>query len=55
MVILSNQGQDEEIKKAKELGADDYIVKASAIPSEVLEQIKKVLPGEGTDPNPKDS
>jgi chemosensory pili system protein ChpA (sensor histidine kinase/response regulator)/putative two-component system response regulator len=55
VVILSNQGQDEEIKKAKELGADDYIVKASAIPSEVLEQIKKVLPGEGTDPNPKDS
>lgn len=43
LVVLSNQGQDEEIKRAKELGADDYIVKASAIPSEVLEQVKKTL------------
>ena len=43
VVVLSNQGQDEEIEKAKKLGADDYIVKASAIPSEVLEQVKKSL------------
>jgi len=41
VIVLSNQGQDEEIERAKQLGADDYIVKASAIPSEVLEQVKK--------------
>ncbi len=36
VIILSNQGQDADIAKAKELGAAGYIVKASAIPSEVL-------------------
>lgn len=43
IVVLSNQGQEGEIKKAKALGADDYIVKASAIPSEVLAQVKKAI------------
>jgi len=43
LVVLSNQGQKEEIKKAQDMGADDYIVKASAIPSEVLEQVKKIV------------
>ncbi|MEK7613639.1 MAG: response regulator [Patescibacteria group bacterium] len=38
IIILSNQGQDEDLKKATDLGADGYIVKASAIPSEVLEK-----------------
>jgi len=38
IVILSNQGQDEDVKHAMDLGADGYIVKASAIPSEVLEK-----------------
>ena len=36
IIILSNQGQDSDIEKAKQLGADGYIVKASAIPSEVF-------------------
>ena len=43
IVVLSNQGQQEEIDRAMQLGADDYIVKASAIPSEVLAQIKKIV------------
>ena len=43
LIVLSNQGQEEEIERAKQLGADDYIVKASAIPSEVLDQVKKGL------------
>ncbi|MFQ5540904.1 MAG: response regulator [Candidatus Paceibacteria bacterium] len=38
IIVLSNQGQEEDIKKATDLGADGYIVKASAIPSEVLEK-----------------
>jgi len=36
IIILSNQGKDSDIEKAKRLGADAYIIKASAIPSEVL-------------------
>lgn len=38
VVILSNQGQDSDIEKARSLGADGYIVKASSIPSEVVEK-----------------
>lgn len=38
IIVLSNQGQEEDIKKAMDLGAAGYIVKASAIPSEVLEK-----------------
>jgi CheY-like chemotaxis protein len=34
-VVLSNQGQESDIEKAKALGAVGYIIKASAIPSEV--------------------
>ena len=38
VVILSNQGQDSDIERAKQLSVDGYIIKASAIPSEVLAQ-----------------
>lgn len=46
VIILSNQGQDSDIEKAKELHADGYIVKASAIPSEVLAEALRII-GEG--------
>jgi DNA-binding response OmpR family regulator len=36
VIVLSNQGQDADIEKARSLGVAGYIVKASAIPSEVL-------------------
>ena len=36
IIILSNQGQDSDIEKAKKLSADGYVIKASAIPSEVF-------------------
>lgn len=36
IIILSNQGQDAELEKAKKYGVNGYIIKASAIPSEVL-------------------
>lgn len=45
IVVLSNQGQDYDIDQAKALGADGYIIKANAVPSEVitacLETLKK--------------
>lgn len=45
VIVLSNQGQETEVERAKELGAVDYIVKASAIPSEVLDQVMKIMEG----------
>ena len=36
IIMLSNQGQQEDIDKAIILGASGYIVKASSIPSEVI-------------------
>lgn len=43
VIILSNQGQDSDVEKAKELEADSYIIKASAIPSEVLQETVRTI------------
>jgi len=43
VIILSNQGQDSDIEKAKKLSADGYIIKASAIPSEVLAETLRTI------------
>lgn len=43
VIILSNQGQDADLDKARELNADGYIIKASAIPSEVLSETLKII------------
>lgn len=43
IIILSNQGQDSDIEKAKKLGVDGYIVKASAIPSEVFTETLRII------------
>lgn len=42
IIILSNQGQDSDIERAKRLAADGYIVKASAIPSEVFAETLRI-------------
>lgn len=39
LIMLTNQGQQEDIDKATKLGADGYIIKASAIPSEVCDKV----------------
>lgn len=38
-VILSNLGQQEDVDRGLSLGADGYIVKASATPSEVVAKV----------------
>lgn len=43
IIILSNQGQDSDIEKAKNLGVDGYIIKASAIPSEVFTETLRII------------
>jgi len=39
VIVLSNQGQQEDIDRATKLGAHGYIIKASAIPSEVCDKV----------------
>lgn len=43
MIFLSNQGQDSDVEKAKQLAADGYIIKASAIPSEVFAETMRIV------------
>ncbi|MFA5745116.1 MAG: response regulator [Candidatus Paceibacterota bacterium] len=43
VIILSNQGKDSDIEKAKQLSASGYIIKASAIPSEVLTETVNII------------
>ena len=43
IVILSNLSQKDEVEKGLELGAAKYLVKAHYTPSEVVEQVKKLL------------
>ncbi len=43
VVILSNLGQKNEVEKGLKLGATKYLIKAHYTPSEVIEEVKKVL------------
>ena len=43
VIILSNLGQKEEVEKGINLGAVKYLIKAHYTPSQVVEEIKKVL------------
>ncbi len=43
VIVLSNLGQEVDIKKAKELGARDYLVKSDVEMKTVVEKIKAEL------------
>ncbi|MDI6602657.1 MAG: response regulator [Patescibacteria group bacterium] len=43
IMVLSNLGQKEEVEKGIRLGAAKYLIKAYYTPSEVVEEIKKIL------------
>lgn len=43
IIILSNLGQESDIKKGLSLGADDYIIKAHFTPSEIIKKIMALL------------
>ncbi len=40
IIMLTNQADDEE--KAKAIGVDGYIIKATMIPSEVVEKVLSI-------------
>jgi len=42
-IPLTNQSSDAEKAKAKEMGAEDYFVKATMIPSEVVNNVGELL------------
>lgn len=43
VIMLTNLGQDEDIKKALDLGANDYLVKAHFTTEEIVEKVKSKL------------
>jgi len=43
VIILSNLGEAENLKKGLELGADDYMIKAQHPLKEVIEKVKRSL------------
>jgi CheY-like chemotaxis protein len=42
IIMLTNQGQLADIEKAKALGINGYIIKATTIPSEVVEEVTRI-------------
>jgi len=43
VVLLTNLGQDGDVKKGLELGAIDYLIKANYTPAQVVEKVKSLL------------
>jgi len=42
-IVLSNQGEQTDIRAAEEAGADGYIIKAESIPSEVVTKVHNIV------------
>lgn len=43
VLVITNLSEEENIKKAFDLGAKDYIIKSNFLPAEVIEKVKKAL------------
>jgi CheY-like chemotaxis protein len=43
VLVLTNYAQKDNIDRCLELGADDYLIKAHFVPSEVIKKIKDIL------------
>lgn len=43
VLILSNLGRKETMKKALDLGAEDYIIKTQFTPQEVVKKVKSII------------
>jgi DNA-binding response OmpR family regulator len=43
VIVLSNLGRKEDISKALDMGASDYIIKTQYTPQEVVDKIESVL------------
>ena len=43
VILLTNLSQKDEVKKGLDLGADDYLIKAHFMPSEVINKIERMI------------
>ncbi len=43
IIVLSNKGEKHDIDQGVSLGADGYIIKASMIPSEVVDKVRSIM------------
>ncbi|KKT00861.1 MAG: hypothetical protein UV78_C0074G0005 [Parcubacteria group bacterium GW2011_GWA2_43_17] len=43
VILLTNLGQDEDVKKGNNLGAAGYLVKANLTPAQVVDKVKEYL------------
>jgi len=43
IIILSNLGEEEDMRKGMELGAEDYLIKAHYTPTEVVAKVRDIL------------
>lgn len=43
VIVFSNLGQKSEVEKGLRLGADRYLIKANYTPSEVIEEVEKIM------------
>ena|SRR3990167_4323902 len=43
VILLTNLSQKDEVNRGLSLGADDYLIKAHFMPSEVIKKIKQVI------------
>src|SRR3989344_9111032 len=45
IVVLSNLGEEDHVRRGMELGAADYLIKAQYTPTEVVARVKNILNG----------
>ena len=43
IIILSNSGQDKDVRQAKNMGANAYLIKSSITPTTLVREIKKII------------
>jgi len=43
VIMLTNQGQSTDIEKAEHYGVSGYIIKATTIPSEVVNEVERIM------------
>ncbi len=43
VIILSNLGQNGEVRKGKEKGAEDYLIKSNFTPRQLVDKVKKKI------------
>lgn len=53
IILLTNLGQDKDVKKGMEMGADMYLIKAHYTPSQVVEKVEEILNNKSEARNPK--